>query len=86
MSDESAPPARRRTWSVKTYPISSTANLVSHEAFLKSRFAEVNSPTNLSTHPLLDRLRENLADFKRNVSENLYQNRLDGLFTCHVLV
>ena len=29
----------------------------------------------------VEQLRENLADFKRNVFENLYQNRLDGPFS-----
>jgi len=35
---------------------------------------------------LLDRLRENLADFEEIFFQDLYQNRSDGPFTCHVQV
>ena len=34
----------------------------------------------------LERLREDVADSKRNNFKNLYQNRLDGPIACHVLV
>jgi len=33
-----------------------------------------------------ERLRENLADFNEKLFQNLYQSRLDGPVTCHVLV
>ena len=34
----------------------------------------------------MERLRENLDDFNEKLSKNLYQDRLDGLITGHVLV
>ena len=34
----------------------------------------------------VERLRENLADFNEKLFKKLYQNRLDGRITCHVLV
>jgi hypothetical protein len=34
----------------------------------------------------VERLRENLADFNEKLFKNLYQNRLDGQVTGHVLV
>ena len=33
-----------------------------------------------------ERLQEDLADFKENYCQFLYQNRLDGPVRCHVLV
>ena len=35
---------------------------------------------------VLERLRENLADFNEKLFKNLYQNRLDGQILGHVLV
>ena len=35
---------------------------------------------------LIERLRENLADFNEKLFKNSYQNRLDGQITGHVLV
>ena len=35
---------------------------------------------------VLERLRENLADFAEKLFKNLYQDRVDGLITGHVLV
>ena len=37
-------------------------------------------------HDAVERLRENLADFNEKLFKNLYQNRLDGQVTGHVLV
>ena len=34
----------------------------------------------------VERLRENWADFNEKLFKNLYQNRLDGQITGHVLV
>ena len=34
----------------------------------------------------VERLRKNLADFNEKLFKNLYQNRLDGEITGHVLV
>ena len=39
-----------------------------------------------SSQPAVERLRENLADFNEKLFKKLYQNRLDGHITCHVLV
>ena len=47
------------------------------------------SPSSLRLDPgssLLKRLHENLADFSEKLFKNLYQDRLDGPITGHVLV
>jgi len=47
--------------------------------------SELLRPVKLATGFLLERLRENLADFNEKLFKNLYQNRLDGQITGHVL-
>jgi len=49
--------------------------------FLSDTRSKIRAKPTSST----ERLRENLAGFKRKHVQNLYQNRLDGPIICHVL-